>query len=254
MILASQYKVIKFVKLCYHKDNIMQGLDVVFYIAVLIMSVVIHEVSHGYAALYWGDQTARLAGRLTLNPLKHLDPIGSVIVPILMKLSTGFVFGWAKPVPYNPYNFRDQKRGTFWVASAGILANLFIAVIFGIISRFLPIATEVKINLFKSVISGQSIINISSNPIESAYGICLIIIFLNILLAVFNLVPIPPLDGSKILFSLLPLRSRNIQYFLERYSLFILLFFIFFLWKYLSAVIFYLFSLFTGIQFTGIGF
>src|SRR3989304_2297991 len=176
MILASQYKVIKFVKLCYHKDNIMQGLDVVFYIAVLIMSVVIHEVSHGYAALYWGDQTARLAGRLTLNPLKHLDPIGSVIVPLILVITkAGIIFGWARPVPYNPNNLRNQKWGTLSVAAAGILANLLVAVVFSVLLR------AVYAFNFES---------------PAFYSIATIIVLLNIVLAVFNLVPIPLLDGS----------------------------------------------------------
>ena len=210
------------------------GVDIIFYIAVLIMSVVIHEVSHGYAALYWGDQTARLAGRLTLNPLKHLDPVGSVLIPLILVITkAGIIFGWARPVPYNPNNLRNQKWGTLSVAAAGILANLLVAVVFSVLLR------------------AAYAFNFES---PAFYSIATIIVLLNIVLAVFNLVPIPPLDGSKILFSLLPLRSRNIQYFLERYSLFILLFFIFFLWKYLSAVIFYLFGLFTGTQFTGIGF
>ena len=210
------------------------GVDIIFYIAVLIMSVVIHEVSHGYAALYWGDQTARLAGRLTLNPLKHLDPVGSVLIPLILVITkAGIIFGWARPVPYNPNNLRNQKWGTLSVAAAGILANLLVAVVFSVLLRA-AYAFDLASPAF--------------------YSIATIIVLLNIVLAVFNLVPIPPLDGSKILFSLLPLRSRNIQYFLERYSLFILLFFIFFLWKYLSAVIFYLFGLFTGTQFTGIGF
>ena len=210
------------------------GVDIIFYIAVLIMSVVIHEVSHGYAALYWGDQTARLAGRLTLNPLKHLDPVGSVLIPLILVITkAGIIFGWARPVPYNPNNLRNQKWGTLSVAAAGILANLLVAVVFSVLLRA-AYAFDLASPAF--------------------YSIATIIVLLNIVLAVFNLVPIPPLDGSKILFSLLPPRFRNIQYFLERYSLFILLFFIFFLWKYLSAVIFYLFGLFTGTQFTGIGF
>ena len=103
----------------------MQAIDTIFYIAILIMSVVIHEVSHGFVAEYFGDKTARFAGRLTLNPLKHLDLFGSVILPIFMYLSFGFAFGWAKPVPYNPDNLRDRKWGTLWVAAAGIISNIF---------------------------------------------------------------------------------------------------------------------------------
>src|SRR3990167_6815003 len=111
--------------------------DFVFQIAILIMSVVIHEVSHGYAALFFGDETARYQGRLTLNPLKHLDLTGSVIVPLLLIISkSGFVFGWAKPVPINPYNFRNRKWAEPIVALAGPLSNITLAIIFGLLIRF----------------------------------------------------------------------------------------------------------------------
>ena len=113
----------------------MQAMNVIFYIAILVMSVVIHEISHGFMAEYFGDKTARNAGRLTLNPLKHLDLFGSIIVPALLYFSSGFVFGWAKPVPYNPNNLRDRKKGEIAVAAAGILANISIAIIFGIVLR-----------------------------------------------------------------------------------------------------------------------
>ena len=111
----------------------------IFFIAILIMSIVIHEVSHGYAAEMLGDPTARLAGRLTLNPINHLDMVGSFIVPVLMYLATGFVFGWAKPVPYNPYNLKDGRWGPAIVAIAGPLANIFVAVFFGLLIRFGPL-------------------------------------------------------------------------------------------------------------------
>ena len=147
------------------------------------MSVVIHEVSHGFVALRFGDKTALYAGRLTLNPLKHLDMFGSIILPAFLVLThSSFLFGWAKPVPYNPNNLTNRKWGTIAVASAGILANLFLAVFFGLILRF----------SLNSVVSANFIFIISS------------IVLVNLGLAIFNLVPIPPLDGSKILFSLLP--------------------------------------------------
>lgn len=205
----------------------MQELDAVFYIVILIISVVIHEISHGYAAEMMGDPTARNAGRLTLNPIKHLDLFGSIILPALMIITkAGFVFGWAKPVPYNPDNLRDKRWGTLFVASAGIIANLFIALVFGLAIRVLVhygIATE-------------SILAIMST-----------IVFLNILLAVFNLVPIPPLDGSKILFSFLPHRFRHFEALLERYAFVVLILFLIFIWKFFAPVIFFLFTKLTGI-------
>ena len=114
----------------------MDATNGLFYIVILIMSVVIHEVSHGFMAEYFGDKTARYAGRLTLNPLKHLDLFGSIILPVVLIIShSPFLFGWAKPVPYNPNNLSNRRWGTMAVACAGVLANFSIAVIFGIIIR-----------------------------------------------------------------------------------------------------------------------
>lgn len=204
----------------------MQGIDVIFYIAVLIMSVVIHEISHGYAAEYFGDKTARYAGRLTLNPLKHLDMFGSIILPLILILTKAhFLVGWAKPVPYNPENLSNRKWGTVAVAVAGILANLAIAIIFGIVIR---LATHFGISY------------------EPLYSICGMIVFLNILLAFFNLMPFPPLDGSKILFAFLPARFAHWEFFLERYALVIFILFLFLVWPYLSPAIFFLFRLLVG--------
>ncbi|MAZ67321.1 site-2 protease family protein [bacterium] len=164
------------------------GVEVIFLIAILVVSVVIHEVAHGFAANYLGDPTAKLQGRLTLNPVSHIDPMGSIVLPAILALSSSpFLFGWAKPVPYNPYNL---QRGGRWseamVAFAGPAANIAIALIFGIFIRFgaLP---------------------------ASMVSLAVSIVFLNILLAVFNLIPIPPLDGSKILPQLLP-RGLALQY------------------------------------------
>ena len=110
-------------------------MEYLFIIIILIFSIVIHEVAHGAMALHLGDPTAKYAGRLTLNPIKHLDPIGSIIVPIFLILMTeimggGIIFGWAKPVPINPYNFKDQKYGSAKVSIAGTVANLALALIF----------------------------------------------------------------------------------------------------------------------------
>src|SRR3989344_2555865 len=124
------------VRRCYHRIY-MNATNAIFYVAILIMSVVIHEISHGFMAEYFGDNTARNAGRLTLNPLKHLDLFGSIILPAFLILSkAGFLFGWAKPVPYNPDNLSDRKWGTIAVAVAGVSANFLIAIVFGLIIRF----------------------------------------------------------------------------------------------------------------------
>lgn len=205
----------------------MQEFDIikaVFSIAVLVFSVVAHEVSHGYMAQYLGDPTARLAGRLTMNPLKHIDPVGSILIPIVTALMPGgFVFGWAKPVPYNPYNLRDQKWGDAKVALAGPLTNLGIAFIFGMFLRF----------------GGDSIAGSMVSMIQ-------LIMLINIFLGVFNLVPIPPLDGSKVLFNALPLRYRYVGDYLERYALVLILVFAFFLWKFILPLVYVIYQLFGG--------
>jgi len=202
-------------------------MDTIFFIAILIMSVVIHEVSHGFIALRFGDRTALYAGRLTLNPLKHLDMFGSVILPIFLILThSSFLFGWAKPVPYNPNNLTNRKWGTIAVASAGILANLSLAVFFGLILRF----------SLNSVMSVDFVSIISS------------IVLINLGLAIFNLIPIPPLDGSKILFSLLPNSFYFVISFLEQYSLVLILIFIVFFANYLYPILAYLYYLITSLS------
>ena len=198
-------------------------IQIIFYLIVLLFSVAAHEMSHGYMAQYLGDPTARLAGRLTLNPLKHMDPIGSFLVPLLLSFTGGPIFGWAKPVPYNPYNLRDQKWGDAKVALAGPLMNLGIALIFGMLLRF-----------------GAGSLS------EAMYTIVSIIVHLNIILALFNLVPIPPLDGSKVLFNALPLRYRYIEEYSQRYSLVLVLFFAFFLWQFFIPLVDFLYIFFVG--------
>ncbi len=161
-------------------------LEPLFTILVLVFSVILHELAHGYAALRLGDPTARLAGRLTLNPLKHLDWFGSVFLPGLLLLTGGFIFGWAKPVPYNPYNLRGGRFGPAAVAAAGPATNLLIAFVFAVLlrSNFLAASPE----------------------LARGADLVALIILLNLMLAIFNLLPIPPLDGSKILAAFLPLR------------------------------------------------
>ncbi len=156
-------------------------------IFILIISVIIHEMAHGYAANWLGDPTARLQGRLSANPLVHLDPMMSVILPgILLVTGSPILFGAAKPVPYNPYNFTNQKWGEAIVAFAGPLANFAIAGIFAVLIRL------------------SEVLSLSESFITLAFSV----IMLNIFLAFFNLVPIPPLDGSKILPRLLPYPLR----------------------------------------------
>ncbi len=162
----------------------MAAIDQVFILIVIVFSAVIHEVMHGVAADWLGDKTAKYAGRLTLNPLPHLDPIGSVFLPLVLTLSgSPIFFAWAKPVPYNPYNLRADgilaRFNEAIVAIAGPLSNLVIALAFGLAIRsgFFPV--EVSQVFF-------------------------LVVAVNVMLALFNMFPIPPLDGSKVLESLLP--------------------------------------------------
>ncbi|MEA3295655.1 MAG: site-2 protease family protein [Patescibacteria group bacterium] len=207
----------------------------IFILVIFLFSVVIHEVAHGQVAEYLGDPTARLAGRLTLNPIKHLDFMGSIVIPGFLILTSmisgvGVIFGWAKPVPINPYNFRDQKYGSAKVAIAGPLANIFLAIIFGFLIRFLA-----------PVVSGEFY--------QALFSVFAYIVWINLLLAVFNLLPIPPLDGSHILFAFLPREMENIKIFLSQYGLLLLLFFIFFLFEWILPIINFLFYIIVGTSF-----
>lgn len=150
------------------------------FLLVLIFSIIVHEVAHGYVADKLGDPTARYAGRLTLNPLPHIDLLGSIILPLLSVLAPGgFIFGWAKPVPYNPYNLRKAPHiGEALVAGAGPFTNVLLALLFALIARFSPDATLATV-AFMGVLS-------------------------NLWLAFLNMVPVPPLDGSKVLSAILP--------------------------------------------------
>ena len=206
----------------------MEATNAIFYILILIMSIVIHEVAHGFMAEYFGDKTARFAGRLTLNPIKHLDLFGSILLPAILVLSySPFLLGWAKPVPYNPDNLSNRRWGTLAVASAGVLANFSIAILFGIIIR---------------LVSGMAL------P-DGFYFITSVIVIVNLALGIFNLVPIPPLDGSKILFSFLPDSASSFIFNYEQYSLIFLLVFIVFFSDYLAPILGFLFNLITGLAF-----
>ncbi len=194
-------------------------MELAFQLLILLFSVVIHEVAHGFAASAFGDDTARNLGRLTLNPLKHLDVFGSFILPASLFFVSGgaFVFGFAKPVPFNPGLLKNPKKESGLIALAGPLSNLIIATIIGLI---------VKTGDFLQI-------PIITNTMPLLYTIAVI----NVSLAIFNLVPIPPLDGSKILFALIPQSFQKIEFFLEKYGIFILFAFIMFGFQLLSPII-----------------
>lgn len=206
----------------------MSGSLSIFYFLVLIISIIVHEVAHGLAAEREGDSTARMLGRITLNPLKHLDWFGSVILPAVLILSgTGFVVGWAKPVPYNPNNLKRGNKSVAIVSIAGIIVNLSIAILFGLAIR---IASA-------SGLASSAFFEISS-----------IIVLVNIVLALFNAIPIAPLDGFRFLSAVLPARFERQMRLIEQYSLLLLLVFLFFGWRFVAPLAFKLFTLITGIS------
>ena len=200
----------------------------VYALLVLLFSAIIHEISHGFSAKLQGDNTAEAAGRLTLNPLPHLDPFGSIILPLLLALPALFgaptiIIGWAKPVPFNPANLRNKKWGPALVALAGPTANVLLAVFFGLLIRFFDLSFVLSLGFFIAII-----------------------VWINLLLAIFNLIPIPPLDGSRILFSVLPYSWRDFEFWLQRYGFFLILLFIFFGFGLILPLIFWLFGIITG--------
>lgn len=150
----------------------------IFIYIIIIFSAIIHEYCHAWAAYAQGDHTAKDAGRLTLNPIPHIDLYGTVIIPLFFLFFIGGFLGWAKPVPINPYNFKNQKHGIIWVSLAGPASNLFIALVLGLLIRF-------------------SAFPFLNDPF-------ILITYINIFLALFNLIPMPPLDGSKLLFNKFP--------------------------------------------------
>ena len=205
----------------------MNGFTSLFYFIVLIISIMIHEVAHGLIAEQEGDPTARLLGRITLNPLKHIDWIGSVLLPLLLILSgTNLLIGWAKPVPYNPNLLQRGKKSIALVASAGIIANIIIATFFGLVIRFGV--------LFKF-----------ATP--ALVTICTIIVLINIVLAMFNAIPLAPLDGFNILSAILPQRFHKTIDFIEKFSLPILLLFVVFGWQFIAPLGIKLYTLITGL-------
>lgn len=200
----------------------MDFLSQLFFFIILVPSAILHEYMHGFVADKLGDPTAKYAGRLTLDPRVHIDPWGSILLPLGLFLLTGgkFMFAYAKPVPYNPYNLKNQRWGPVAVAVAGPLSNFLLALVFGLIIQLFPLG---GLGFFLSVI-----------------------VYANVLLGVFNLVPIPPLDGSKVLLAVLPNSLQNIKIALERYGFFLLIAFMLFFYQIISPVIAFLFNLFTG--------
>lgn len=193
---------------------------------VLIFSVVVHEVAHAYVARSQGDNTAFMLGRITLNPLPHLDPVGSVLLPGIMALTGGPILGWAKPVPVNPRNFRSYKRGDILVSLAGVASNLALAVVF----TLLLAATLVAARAVPDQMRAWAVL---AAMFQAG-------IYINLLLAIFNLIPIPPLDGSHVMVYLLPVRLAVKYRELGRYGMPLLFALLFVGGRFLSVPVGYL--------------
>lgn len=188
----------------------MQDLSTIQLIAVwtlpVLFAIIVHEVAHGWVANLLGDKTALMLGRLTLNPIKHMDLMGTVIIPIVLLITTHFIFGWAKPVPVDPRNFKNPKQGMALVAAAGPLSNLAMAIAWGLVLKLgILLGPKLGYSAFALIYMGQA-------------GI-----FINLILGVLNLIPIPPLDGSRVLSSFLPNKAYALYNRIEPYGFFILL-------------------------------
>jgi len=179
---------------------------IIIYALPLLFAITVHEVAHGWVASKLGDKTAQILGRLTLNPIKHIDMIGTIIVPLILLWLGGFIFGWAKPVPVNPRNFKNPRHGMALVSIAGPLSNLFMAIIWAII---------MKLGL---VLYGRGIHAALPVILMGQAGI-----FINLILMILNLIPIPPLDGGHFVSSLLPGRIAYYYDRIEPYGFLILL-------------------------------
>ncbi|MEK9770948.1 MAG: site-2 protease family protein [Nitrosomonadales bacterium] len=194
----------------------------------ILFAITVHEAAHGYAAKYFGDKTAHYLKRISLNPLRHIDPVGTIVIPVIMFLTSPFIFGWAKPVPVNFNNLKNPKKDMFWVALAGPASNFLMAILWTIVYKL----------IFLFPTSASMFIR----------GMCEIGIFINLLLMVLNLLPIPPLDGGRIAISLLPQPYSYKLASIERYGMFILIFLL--LTGFLSFLIMPLIQFFRHIIFT----
>lgn len=204
--------------------------QILIFLPVLLISVVLHEVAHGWMALKQGDDTALRAGRLTLNPVPHIDPVGSILVPlVLLLLPGGLLFGWARPVPVDPRRYRDYRKGDILVSLAGIGMNIVLAAAFTMLMAL-------------AVWTGRRVPSLLG-PAEVVLQMGTLGVVLNLILAFFNLIPLPPLDGSRVLFHLLPPSLRGRYQEMGRYGLGIMILVVFLVPGVISALLWPAFAL-----------
>ena len=206
-------------------------MNYILQIVVLLFSVIVHEVAHGYIAYKNGDDTAKVMGRLTLNPVSHIDLFGSIILPLMLLLVHAPVFGWAKPVPINPLKLNNPKKDMIWVSLAGCAANFALAIIAGIGMYLIKTFVTTDTSVFVSV-----------------YYILNLMLVINIILPLFNLIPVPPLDGSRVVFLLLPQETAAKYAKIEPYG-FIIIFALLatgILWKIIAPIAYFLISILGG--------
>ncbi len=211
-----------------------------------ILAITFHEAAHGYVASKKGDPTALMLGRVTLNPIAHIDPVGTILIPlVLLVMNSGFMFGWAKPVPVNFRLLHDQKRDPIYVAAAGVITNLMLAAVSGLLFRIIAVADPWVISHASFSAEPDTLARQILVPITMMLFIS---VRINVLLAIFNLVPIPPLDGGRIAVGLLPVGPSQALASLERYGmpLLILLMMSGIIWRFIDMPIRLLTAFFLG--------
>lgn len=222
-----------------------------FYLLLLLYAIILHEVAHGVVALWLGDRTALYAGRLTLRPQSHIEPFGSIVLPVILLLATNFrfTFGWARPVPYDPSRLRGGAWGPVLVALAGPATNILLATVAAAVAALTPLTADRKMAVLGGVMDARwadlGPLLAGSLP-AIVFLLCAIAIFWNVLLAVFNLLPIPPLDGSKLLYALIDV-PYGVRAFLEQWGFVVLFAVVFFFPGPLNALLTAAWSLFFGI-------